>query len=71
MNPMAFSLYLKQEGVDPQSGESWEEDPVFLHLTYDSNLEAEQAKATLETVYGPGKIEIDQSQDYQARMGWF
>lgn len=67
-----FSLWLRgQRQLDYETGEIYEEDPRFLYLQYSSYFEALNAKKILEQVYGEGEVEIDQAQDYNARMGRF
>lgn len=65
---MAHALFLKRPIKDENGHEVGEEDPLFLELVYSSHNEAYNAKLTLEKVYGVDRIEIDTSQDYNARM---
>ena len=53
---IGYNLYLKGE-VDTLT--LYEEEPLFLYLSYGTMAEAEQASAVLERVYGKGSIEID------------
>lgn len=55
---VGYNLYYVPVAMD-QTGETWEEDPIFLHLCYGSNSAAEDAKKILEQVYGEGRICID------------
>jgi len=66
---MSFSLYLRRTWIDSQTGEHCEDDPVYLHLQYDTYEEAKNDADILEQVYGKGRISIEQDQEYQARMG--
>lgn len=45
---------------DPQTGETFELECMYMMLSYSSHNDALKAKATLETVYHPdgGRIEI-------------
>lgn len=55
-----WNLYYVPIDRCPQTGEVFEMECVFMHLSYTSHNDALKAKATLETVYHPdgGRIEI-------------
>lgn len=57
---IGYNLYLVKKYVDPQTGALEEEEPYPLHLAYGTRQEAEEAKRTLEQLYGVGSIEIDE-----------
>jgi hypothetical protein len=66
-----FNLYLNRNETDHLTGETIERDPLFLELGYPSMTQALDAAHKLEAVYGAGRIEIDQAQSYESRMGRF
>ena len=55
---LGHNLYYIPREYD-QTGDEWDGEPVWLHLSYGSYLDAFQAKKVLETLYGEGRICID------------
>jgi hypothetical protein len=56
---IGYNLYLVPRERDDQTGEEWDGEPVFLHLSYGSHREALATQRLLEVVYAPSRIEID------------
>jgi hypothetical protein len=54
-----YNLFYVPLESDGNGGDFFDGEPLFLHLSYGSWREANDAKATLETLYGIGRIEID------------
>ena len=55
-----YNLYLVPQDQHPETGDLWEGDPIFLHLSYGSWAEADAARRILQPLYGSrGVVEID------------
>jgi hypothetical protein len=58
---IGYNLYYVPRDQHPETGDAWEGEPVFLHLSYSTWAEAEAARRVLKTLYhdSGGHIEID------------
>lgn len=54
-----YNLYYVPCDAHPETGDAWEGEPVFLHLSYGTWAEAEAARNVLKPLYNGGRIEID------------
>lgn len=57
---VGYNLYLIPLDQHPDTGDSWEGEPIYLHLSYGSWNEAEATRRVLQPLYGAsGRVEVD------------